>query len=197
MPCGDATGDTSRDDVLDAARSGESWALTQLWVEYAPAVAAFLTARGADEPDDLTSEVFLAVFERIHQFSGDAAAFRSFVFSIAYRRLVDELRRRSRRGEPGEWTAEADPRREPSAESLAERSLGDDAALRLLDDLPESQRDVMVLRVIADLSIEQTATVLGKRPGAVKALQHRAIANLQKKVSRSRNPEAGSNDSGE
>lgn len=197
MPAADATGETAFDDVLDAARSGEGWAFTQLWVEYAPAVAAFLTARGAREPDDLTSEVFLAVFERIPQFSGDTVAFRSFVFSIAYRRLVDELRQRSRRGEHDEWTPEDDPRREPSAEALAERSLGDSAALRLLDELPDAQRDVMVLRVVADLSIEQTATVLGKRPGAVKALQHRAIANLQKKVPRTRNPRRGSNDSGE
>jgi len=50
----------------------------------------------------------------------------------------------------------------------------------LLADLPPDQRDVLLLRVVADLSIEDTAAALGKRPGAVKSLQHRAMASLRR-----------------
>lgn len=181
--------------VLAAAQQGAPWASTTLWVEYAPAVMAFVRARGSAEPEDLTSEVFLAVFDTLPAFSGGETEFRSYVFSIAYRRLVDELRRRSRRGNLDEWIAENDPRRAPSAETEALDRIGDSAALKLLDDLPADQRSVMVLRIVADLTIEQIAEVVGKRPGAVKALQRRALENLRKKVAPTRTPAAASNDS--
>lgn len=190
-------GDATFSTVLAAAQAGESWAFTHLWVEHAPVVAAFLRARGSRECDDLTSEVFLVVVERIGDFRGDRAAFRSFVFSIAYRRLVDELRMRSRRGDAEEWTVEIDPRRASSAEDEATARLGDRDALALLDGLAPDQRDVMVLRIVADLTVEQVADVLGKRVGAVKALQRRALDNLRKKVPPTRTPASRSDDSDE
>lgn len=183
--------------VLLAAQAGASWACTQIWVEYAPAVAAFLGVRGSREPEDLTSEVFLAVFERLRDFTGDGAAFRSFVFSVAYRRLVDELRMRSRRGETFEWTPEGDPRRASSAEDEATARIGDERARALLDQLPPDQRDVMVLRIVADLTVEQVADVLHKRTGAVKALQRRALENLRKKIAPNRTPMSPAGDSSE
>ena len=187
--------DSSFDAVLAAARAGAPWACRELWEGHAPAVAAFLTARGSREPDDLTSEVFLTVFDRLGAFRGDAAAFRSFVFSVAYRRLVDELRMRSRRGETEQLSVSSDPRRASSAEDEATARLGDAAALRLLDGLPADQRDVMVLRIVADLTVEQVAGVLGKRTGAVKALQRRALARLAKNLGETRTPAAGPDDS--
>jgi RNA polymerase sigma-70 factor (ECF subfamily) len=168
---------------IAAARTGSSWACTTLWVEYAPAVNAFLTSRGSREPEELTSEVFLAAFDRIGEFVGGEAEFRSFVFTIAYRRLIDELRKRYRRGETVELTADRDPRLAPSAEDVALRRLGDDSALRLFDTLPAAQRDVMVLRIVGDLTVEQIAVTLKKRPGAVKALQRRALDALRKNFS--------------
>lgn len=178
-----APGAQTFESRLEAARAGSSWACTTLWVEYAPAVAAFLTARGSREPEDLTSEVFLAAFDRLGDFVGGEPEFRSFVFSIAYRRLVDELRSRYRRGETTELSAANDPRSVPSAEDDALRRLGDASALGLFDALPDAQRDVMVLRIIGDLTVEQIADTLGKRPGAVKALQRRALESLRKKFS--------------
>lgn len=190
-------GDGAFESVLGAARQGAAWAYTSLWNDYAPAVAGFLRARGSREPDDLTSEVFLAVFERLPTFIGSESEFRSFVFSVAYRRLVDELRMRARRGTHDQWRAEKDERRSPSAEDDAHARLGDERALALLDILPPDQRDVMVLRVIGDLTIEQVAAVLGKREGAVKALQRRALENLRKKVASARTPAGPSSDSAE
>jgi RNA polymerase sigma-70 factor (ECF subfamily) len=183
--------------VLLAAQAGASWASAQIWVEHAPAVAAFLRVRGSREPEDLTSEVFLTVFDRLRDFSGDGAAFRSFVFSVAYRRLVDELRMRSRRGATAEWNPESDPRRSSSAEDEATARIGDERARALLDQLPPDQRDVMVLRIVADLTVEQVADVLHKRAGAVKALQRRALANLRKKIAPNRTPMSPAGDSRE
>jgi RNA polymerase sigma-70 factor (ECF subfamily) len=183
---GDESNSQNFDSILAAAQHGAPWASTLLWVQFSPGVAAFLAARGSSEPEDLTSEVFLAVLTALPEFRGGEEAFRSYVFSIAYRRLVDELRKRSRRGVHEEWLSETDPRTSPSAESRAVERIGDSNALALLDRLPEPQRDVMVLRVVADLTIEQVAVVLGKKADAVKALQRRALESLRKKIDQDR-----------
>ena len=171
------------DDVLAAAQAGAAWAFRALWEDLSPAVAGYLRSRGAAEPDDLTSEVFLAVFTQLSSFTGDEAALRAYVFTIARRRLVDEIRRRSRRGPEVEWTEDADHRRTSSAEDTALDQLGSDRTRELLEGLSADQRDVLVLRIFGDLTVEQVADVLGKRPGAVKALQRRGLEALRKKVS--------------
>lgn len=194
---GRATSGDAFPGVLLAAQSGASWACTNLWIDYAPAVMGFLRARGSLEPEDLTSEVFLAVFDSLDRFSGGEPEFRTFVFTIAYRRLVDELRRRSARGVHVEWRDDADPRRSASAEHEAIGNLADASARALLEGLPPDQRDVMVLRIIGDLTIEQVAEIVGKRPGAVKAMQRRALASLRRRFSAVRTPAAPSGDSRE
>lgn len=192
---GAGAGESTFDAILAAAQEGASWATTSIWTQYSPSVAGFLRARGSAEPEDLTSEVFLTVFSTLRSFTGAEPEFRSYIFSIAYRRLVDELRRRSRRGTHDEFTAELDPRRSNSAEQDAETRLADREALALLDALPEDQRNVMVLRIIADLTVEQIAEVLGKRPGAVKALQRRALERLRRQFGVTRTPDDASSDS--
>lgn len=137
----------------------------------------------------------MVVFDRLADFRGDAANFRSFVFSIAYRRLVDELRMRGRRGETVELLAAEDPRRASSAEADALNRLATDQTMELLRSLSPDQRDVMILRIVADLTVEQVAEVLGKRADAIKALQRRALTRLRKKVADPRTPVASADDS--
>src|SRR5438270_3276268 len=167
-------------DLVVAAREGQAWALTENWQRHAPTVAGYLRGRGAHEPEDLTSEVFLAVFERVHGFHGDDEALRSFVFTVAHHKMVDDLRRRTRRGESAAYDPDTDARTEASAETMAIDAIGDQRVDELLQTLSPDQREVLLLRVVADLSLEQTAMVLGKRVGAVKALQHRALATLRR-----------------
>ena len=180
-------GDTRTDGVafetvLAAAQSGAAWASATLWREYAPRVVGFARGRGARDPDDLASEVFLVVFDTLSTFIGTESEFRSYLFSIAYRRVVDEMRQRSRRGEPVQWLPENDLRSDLSAEDAADLRSSDQSVLALFDFLPVDQRNVMVLRIVSDLTIEQIAEVLGKKPGAVKSLQKRALDALRKKV---------------
>lgn len=192
---GAGAGASTFEAILAAAKEGASWATTAIWTQYAPSVMGFLRARGSAEPEDLTSEVFLALFSTLRSFTGGEPEFRSYIFSIAYRRLVDELRRRSRRGTHDEFKPELDRRHSASAEQEAETRLADRQALELLDSLPDDQRNVMVLRIIADLTIEQVAEVIGKRPGAVKALQRRALERLRKKLGVTRTPDDALSDS--
>ncbi len=192
-----ATRDDVFDGVLAAARVGAPWALREVWNGYSPAVHAFLRARGAAEPEDLTSEVFLTVFEALPTFEGGEAGFRSFVFTVAYRRLVDDLRARSRRPAEVPWDPEFDERPSASAEQEALASIGDGETRKLLESLVPDQRDVLLLRIVADLTVEEVASILGKRPGAVKALQRRGLEALRRKISPTRTLSARSGDSEE
>ena len=88
------------DTVLAAARTGSPSAFTRIFTALAPVVEGYLRLQGASEPEDLTIEVFLAVLRNLDSFEGDEAGFRSWVFTIAHRRLLDERRRGYRRPAP-------------------------------------------------------------------------------------------------
>lgn len=71
------------DVVLAAAQAGAGWAFERLWRTFAAPVTGYLCVQGASEPEDLASEVFLGAFRTLATFSGDEAAFRSWLFTIA------------------------------------------------------------------------------------------------------------------
>jgi RNA polymerase sigma factor (sigma-70 family) len=177
------------DAVLAAAREGAPWAFERMFTALAPAVTGYLRVQGSAEPEDLTSEVFVAILRNLHGFQGDEAGFRSWVFTIAHRRLLDERRRRGRRPLPEPLTAAAaDVGRESlSADDVAgeiDRLLGAERVRALCDRLVPDQRDVLLMRLVGDLSIEQIAGTLGKSKGAVKALQRRGLAAVGRLLER-------------
>ncbi len=175
-------GDERLDDVLVAAQHGEAWALRVVYEELAPRVHGYLAARGAAEPEDLTSEVFLAVFPRLPQVTGGAAGLRTLVFSVAHARLVDDLRRRSRRGFTVAYEPQLDQRTTRSSEDDALEALGTARVRALLASLPDDQRNVLLMRLVSDLTVEQVAAAMGRSPNAVKQLQRRALLALRAAV---------------
>ena len=177
------THDTSSlEDVLPAARAGQPWALRAVYEELAPRVHGYLRGRGASEPEDLTSEVFLTVFSRLATVTGGAAGLRTLVFSVAHARLVDDLRRRSRRGDAVSYETWHDDRTSASPEDEAVDRVRTDEIRALLDQLPTDQRTVLLLRVVADLGIEETARAIGRSAGAVKQLQRRGLLTLRQRI---------------
>jgi RNA polymerase sigma-70 factor (ECF subfamily) len=166
------------DSVLAAAQVGGGWARARLYKSVAPAVAGYVRAQGIHDADDVTSDVFVAVLTRLPTFDGDEQQFRSWVFTIAYRRVVDEWRTRARRDSYARPQATA----APPTEEVALARLGDERVAQLLATLTTDQRQVLALRIVADLSLDQVATLMGKPVGAVKALQHRALASLRRTV---------------
>jgi RNA polymerase sigma factor (sigma-70 family) len=171
--------------VLAAAQAGAAWAFQALYEDLAPVVTGYLRLHGASDPDDVASETFLGVLRNLARFTGDEDAFRSWVFTIAHRRLLDD-RRRSRR-QPTMHPIDVEPEISGGdVEDDALAGLGDHWVRQVLGRLSDEQREVVLLRVVADLSVEQTAAVIRKRPGAVRALQHRAIKTLRRHLDNDR-----------
>ena len=163
-----------------AARRGDSAAFQTLFERISRPLRAFAAARGATDPEGLVNDALAEAFRGLPSFIGGEDAFRGFVFHIARRRLIDEYRRTGRRvrtvpmPERFDAVAPSDPAGEVAAS---------DRAIRLVGMLTEDQRDVILLRVVADLSIEETAAALGKPITAIKALQRRALGTLRRKIS--------------
>jgi len=162
--------------VLAAAQEGAPWAWAALYHSVAPQLAGFARARGAPEPEDVVGEVFHDVARNIHGFGGTEPNFRSWVFTIAHNRLVDQWRKTAR-GRDGPMPIHEDA---TSAEAEAVAAAMDGPAFAALDELTEAQQAVMLLRTVADLSLDQVADVMGTNRNAVKAVQHRAVTRLRK-----------------
>jgi RNA polymerase sigma factor (sigma-70 family) len=172
------------DAVVSAARAGEAWALERIYDELSPAVAGLLRAQGIDDPDDLTSEVFVGVLRNLAWFDGDARSFRSWVFTIAYRRLADERRRRGRQPPAIPLADRPEPAAPDDVYTDVERLLATERVRALCDRLASAQRDVLLLRVFGDLTVDQVAAVIGRSRGAVKALQRRGYVTIARLLER-------------
>ena len=170
------------DDVLTAAQTGAAWAFEVLYRDLAPSVTGYLRLHGAVEPDDLASETFIGVFTGLNGFSGDEAALRAWVFTIAHRRLVDDWRRRSRRPQLADDPGDLAEFSGGDVEDDALVGIGTDTVHRLCAELPDDQRSVLLLRILADLTIEQVAQAMSRSVGATKALQRRGLRTLRTRL---------------
>jgi RNA polymerase sigma factor (sigma-70 family) len=170
------------DDVLVAAQAGAAWAFEVLYRDLAPVVTGYLRLHGAVEPDDLASETFIGVFTGLAGFSGDEDALRSWVFTIAHRRLVDDWRRRSRRPQLSDDAEDLGGLVGGNVEDDVLVRAGTEDVHRLCAGLPDDQRSVLLLRILADLTVEQVAEVMGKSMASIKALQRRGLRTLRQQL---------------
>jgi RNA polymerase sigma-70 factor (ECF subfamily) len=171
----------SFEGILTAAQEGAEWAWTTIYGEYGGPLTGYLTVRGAREPEDLVGDVFLQIARNVGSFTGTEANFRSWIFMVAHHRLIDERRRQARR--PEDLVAHDDLAGiagSQDAEQAALASLADESLRYLLEQLTPDQRDVVALRIIAGLSLEETAAATGKQVGAVTQLQRRGLASLRR-----------------
>jgi RNA polymerase sigma-70 factor (ECF subfamily) len=168
------------DTVLAAAQVGAGWAFERIYEQLAPAVHGYLRSQGIDDPEGAVNDVFLRAFRGLAAFEGSPVAFRSFVFTVAHHLVVDRRRFASRR--PREVAVERLPdvgaSDDPEHEAI--ERIGRERLAALLELLTSDQRDVLLLRFVADLSIEEVAAAQGRSVGAVKAMQHRALASVRR-----------------
>ena len=169
--------------LLASARRGEEGAWTRIYLDLAPVLTGYLIGQGSSNAEDVTSETLLQVVRDLHRFSGDETAFRSWVFVIAHHRLIDDWRRSSAR--PSDATEGMELERRMPSQSFEDHSiahLGPAELDHLLEATTPDQRNVLLLRYVADLSLHEAAEVLGKEYNAVKALHRRGLAALRAHV---------------
>ena len=170
--------------TLAAAAAGSDWAWRVLVERYSGALLGYLRLRAPGDPEDVLSETWISAASTIGSFSGEEPAFRSWLFVIAHRRAIDAARKASRRLDFVDTTdvEEEVSNAEVSAEDQALAGMSVGHAMELLATLTPDQQSVIALRVIADLSLEETAKIVNKRVGAVKALQRRGLESLRRQL---------------
>ncbi len=169
--------------VLAAARSKVPWGFERLYRTFAPTVLTYLRLQGAQDPEDLTSEVFLGAFSGIASFEGGEVQFRAWLLTIAHRRSVDYQRRAAVRPKTvGTEAAWLDQVHGGDAEEDALQGLELKDVRQVFGGLTEGQRQVLLLRIVGDLSVDQVAETTGKPATAVKALQRRGLQALRRQL---------------
>jgi RNA polymerase sigma-70 factor (ECF subfamily) len=176
------------ESVLLAAQAGADWAVAELYRAHNPKIARYLKAQEPADHEDIASETWIDAARNLRTFTGDEDGFAGWLFTIARRRLVDHRRARLRRPADPVPPEGLGHLAVPSAElSALDGLIGDAAARRLVELLPSAQAEVLLLRVVADLDVATVADITGRRPGAVRALQHRALRRLARSLDPTRN----------
>lgn len=168
-------------EVLGAAQAGADWAWRKLYDEVAGQLLGYARAQGAKEPEDVVGEVMVQLARNLRTFEGDEPGFRSWVFTVAHHRVIDERRRIRRRP--------VDPVEEIPEDALGAYDVTSDEAVasvrtewvwEVIDQLVPAQRDVLLLRIVAGLTVREIADATGRTEGAVKALQRRGLLAIQR-----------------
>jgi RNA polymerase sigma-70 factor (ECF subfamily) len=167
------------ESLIRRAQQRDQVALTQLYEDNFDRIYRYCAIKIGDrtEAEDMTQQVFLNVIKSLPSYKFKGMPFSSWLYRIAHNQIVDYLRKKSRRAMvPIDETvaADDDPREETEIklqmEELAEAT----------KKLTAAQREVISLRFAAELSIAEVARAMGKSEGAIKALQHSAIAALRR-----------------
>ncbi len=171
----------SDSELVIRAKAGDESAFTQIYERYAPAIYRYIYFR-LGEPElaeDLQAEVFLRMLEGIHRYEDRGWPISAWLYRIARDRTIDTMRRRRIRQHVSleAWGGSCD-----GPEISVGAQLEFEELSRTLDDLTDEQRQVIQLRFMADLSIQEVAKKMGRTEGSVKALQHRGLQSLQRRL---------------
>ncbi len=171
--------------LVEQAQAGDRESLEELYLIHFDRIYSYLhmTVGNRHDAEDLTTQTFLKMLESIGRYNRRSVPFGAWLFRIAHNLAMDHFRA-SRRWQPEEEVPEPEGSEEPSAEDAAMTSLGRRSMLELIDSLSHEQQQVLTLKFVFSFSNGEAATILDKSEGAVKSLQHRALASLQKQVTR-------------
>jgi RNA polymerase sigma-70 factor (ECF subfamily) len=172
--------------LVDLAQRGDRGALEGLYLIHFDRIYSYLhlSVGNRHDAEDLTTQTFLKMLEAIGRFRWKTAPFSAWLFRIAHNLAMDHFRA-TKRWQPEEDVPEPEGSEESSAEEAALESIGRRSMLELIENLSHEQKQVLTLKFVFNFSNGEAATILGKTEGAVKSLQHRALASLQKQISSS------------
>jgi RNA polymerase sigma-70 factor, ECF subfamily len=171
------------EQLIARAQQGDRDALEELYLEHFDRIYSYLhmTVGNRHDAEDLTTQTFLKMIESIGKFRWGTAPFSAWLFRIAHNLTMDHFRA-SRRWQPEEEVPEPEGATESSAEDAALQSIGRTSMLELIENLSLEQQQVLMLKFLFNFSNGEAGTVLDKSEGAIKSLQHRALASLQKQL---------------
>lgn len=165
-------------EVLERARTGDRDALADLFRVYHPQILRLLRAKRAVAAEDIAAQVWVDVGRSLAQFDGDGRSFQRWIFTIASRRAIDEVRRSGRRRETSlENHDVADPDADPAASSDPVES-----SVEFVASLPTQMAEAVMLRIVYDVSVEETAEIMNTTPGNVRVLTHRGLTKLRRRM---------------
>jgi RNA polymerase sigma-70 factor, ECF subfamily len=169
--------------LVDRAQQGDREALEELYLIHFDRIYGYLhvTVGNRHDAEDLTTQTFLKMIESIGRFRWQSAPFSAWLFRIAHNLAMDHFRA-GRRWQPVEDVPEPVTLVEQSAEERAIQAIGQAGLLELIEQLSLDQQQVLTLKFVFNFSNGEAATILGKTEGAIKSLQHRALASLQKRL---------------
>jgi len=169
--------------LVGRAQQGERAALEELYLIHFDRIYSYLhmSVGNRHDAEDLTTQTFLKMLESIGRFRWQAAPFSAWLFRIAHNLAMDHFRAR-RRWQPEEEVPAPHGSEEPSAEIEALKSIGRQSMLELIETLSPEQQQVLTLKFVFNFANADVAKILDKTEGAIKSLQHRALASLQKQI---------------
>ena len=192
------TGD-DLDVLVRAALDGDRDAVDGVLRWIRPLVLRYCRARvGSQEKsfasaDDVAQEVCLAVFTALPSYRYQGRPFLAFVYGIAAHKVADARRSAARnRAEPFPDVPDTSEPVDGPEVQLLQAEVAERMA-KLLDTLSKRQRDILILRVVVGLSVEETAEAVGSAPGAVRVAQHRALNRLHTVLTSRSRSDHGSN----
>jgi RNA polymerase sigma-70 factor, ECF subfamily len=169
--------------VIAGAAAGDEGSFAVIWRDLQPALLRYLRVVVRDAAEDVASDTWVDVVQRLDRFRGDERGFRAWVFTIARHRALDWGRHAARNQAmpmPVELLTDLEARDDPAAAAV--ETLSTQAALALLADLPRAQAEVLLLRLVVGLDVGEVAGIVGKRPGAVRVLAHRGLRRLAERL---------------
>lgn len=172
--------------ALELAISGDEAGFTSLWRHHNSRLTRYVQSRlfgSAIDAEEIVSETWLHVAKDLRKFSGGIEEFAAWLYTIARNRIIDAVRIRDRQVRPTEEIEEAFWL--PSKEDVAGQFEGNEKVREIIlaiQQLPSAQSEVLLLRIVSDLSVEETAKVVKKSANSVRVLAHRGLATLKENL---------------
>ena len=178
-----APAENKLEQALVAAQNGDEMAFEMLWRENNSRLTKFVQARTYKSDldyEEIVSETWLNVARDVKKFKGDYSGFTAWVYSIARNRIIDSSRKRDRTIRPQAELEEAFwiPGNQ-NLERDFEASEGVKKIIDQINKLPAAQAEVLMLKVVGDLKIEEIAKIVKKNTNSVRVLAHRGLTGLK------------------
>ena len=172
-------------ELVARGQQGDRAALEELYLIHFDRIYSYLhvSVGNRHDAEDLTTQTFLKMLEKIGTFRWRSAPFSAWLFRIAHNLTIDHFRSR-KRWQPEEEVPEAPGSEEPSAELAAMQTIGRESMLKLIELLSHEQQQVLTLKFVFHFPNAEVAAILGKTEGAIKSLQHRALVSLERQLTR-------------